>query len=74
MAKATISFTLPEEQQDFHDAVHASDYKMILWDLDQKLRGEIQYNEKLDHKTELAYQAVRDMIHGYLNEYGVSID
>ena len=74
MAKATITFTLPEEQSDFHDAVHASDYKMVLWDLDQKLRGEIKYNEKLDHKTELAYQAVRDMIHGYLNDYGVSID
>ena len=72
MAKATITFTLPEEQTDFHDAVHASDYKMILWDLDQKLRSEIKYNEKLDHKTELAYQNVRDMILGLLNDYGVS--
>lgn len=74
MAQATITFTLPEEQQDFHDAVHASDYKMVLWDLDQKLRTEIKYNEKLDNKTELAYQTVRDMLRGYLDDYGVSID
>jgi hypothetical protein len=74
MAKATITFTLPEEQTDFHDAVHASDYKMVLWDLDQHLRGEIKYNDKIDHKTELAYQTVRDKIHGLLNDYGVSID
>jgi hypothetical protein len=74
MAKATITFTLPEEQQDFHDAVHASDYKLVLWDLDQKLRSEIKYNDKLDHKTETAYQTVRDMLHGYLDDYGVSLD
>jgi hypothetical protein len=74
MAQATITFTLPEEQTDFHDAVHASDYKNVIWVLDQKLRSEIKYNEKLDNKTELAYQTVRDMLHGYLDDHGVSID
>jgi len=74
MAKATITFNLPEEQQDFNDAVHASDYKCILWDLDQHLRSEVKYNEKIDDKTQLAYEAVRDKIQGLLNSYGVSID
>lgn len=74
MAKATITFNLPEEQQEFNDAVHASDYKAVLWDLDQKLRSEIKYSEQIDNSTESAYQNVRDMIRGFLEDYGVSID
>ena len=74
MAKATITFNLPDEQQEFENAVHASDYKSVIWDLDQRLRSEIRHNDSLDHKTELAYEAVRDMIRGYLNDYGLLID
>lgn len=74
MAKATITFTLPEEQQDFHDAVHASDYKMVLWDLDQRLRSKIKYDDTLDSSLAAAYQEARDMLHGYLNDYGVTLD
>ena len=74
MAKATITFTLPEEQQDFHDAVHASDYKMVLWDLDQRLRSKLKYDDSLNQSSADAYQEARDMLHGYLNDYGVSLD
>jgi hypothetical protein len=74
MAKATITFTLPEEQQDFHDAVHVSDYKMVLWDLDQRLRSKLKYDDTLDDISVAAYQDARDMLHGFLNDYGVSID
>ncbi len=74
MAKATITFTLPEEQLDFHDAVHASDYKAILWDLDQRLRSKLKYDDTLDNISATAYQDARDMLHELLNDYGVSID
>jgi hypothetical protein len=74
MAKATITFTLPEEQQDFYDAVHASDYKLVLWDLNQRLRSKIKYDDTLDDSSIAAYQDARDMLHGLLNDYGVSID
>jgi hypothetical protein len=74
MAKATITFTLPEEQTDFHDAVHASDYKMVLWDLNQKLRSKLKYDPTLDDSSAAAYQDARDMLHELLNDYGVSID
>lgn len=74
MAQATITFTLPEEQLEFNDAVHASDYKMVLWDLNQKLRGKLKYDTTLDDKSAAAYQDARDMLHALLNDYGVSID
>lgn len=74
MAQATITFTLPEEQTDFYNAVHASDYKMVLWDLDQKLRSKLKYDITLDDSSAAAYQDARDMLHELLNDYGVSID
>jgi hypothetical protein len=74
MAKATITFTLPEEQVEFHDAVHAGDYKAVLWDLNQKLRGKLKYDTTLDDSSATAYQDARDMLHELLNDYGVSID
>jgi hypothetical protein len=74
MAKATITFTLPDEQEDFYNAVHASDYKAVLWDLNQKLRGKLKYDTTLDDSSAAAYQDARDMLHGLLNDYGVSID
>ena len=74
MAKATITFNLPDEQQEFMDAVHASDYKAVIQDLDQKLRSKIRHDESIDNQTELAYQSVRDMLNGLLEEYKVSLD
>jgi hypothetical protein len=74
MAKATITFNLPDEQQEFMDAVHASDYKAVIWDLDQKLRSKIRHDESIDNQTELAYQSVRDMLNGLLEEYKVSLE
>ncbi len=74
MAKATITFNLPDEQQEFMDAVHASDYKAVICDLDQKLRSKIKYDDTIDNQTELAYQSVRDILYGLLEQYRVSLE
>ncbi len=74
MAQATITYHLPEEQEDFNNAVHASDYKMVLWDLDQKLRSKIKYDDSLDEKSANAYQYARDMLRELISDYGVSLD
>lgn len=74
MAKATITFNLPDEQLEFMDAVHASDYKEVLRQLDQKLRSKIRHDDEIDHQTELAYQTVRDMLSGLLSDYGVTAE
>lgn len=74
MAKATITFNLPDEQQEFMDAVHASDYKAVIQDLDQRLRSKIKHDDTIDNQTELAFQSVRDMLNGLLEEYKVSLE
>jgi hypothetical protein len=35
--KATLSFTLPEEHDEFEAAVKASDYKLALWEIAQEI-------------------------------------
>jgi hypothetical protein len=74
MAKATITFNLPDEQDDFNNAVHASDYKAVIWDLDQKLRAKIKYDETLNESSANAYQDARDMLRELISDYGVTLD
>jgi hypothetical protein len=74
MAKATITYNLPDEQDDFNNAVHASDYKAVIWDLDQKLRAKIKYDDTLNESSASAYQDARDMLRGLISDYGVTLD
>jgi hypothetical protein len=69
MAQGVITFNLPEEQSEFNDAVHASDYKMVLWDMKQELRRYWKYSED-EHEIKLAtlWCFIR------LNKRGVSLD
>ena len=35
--KATLTFNLPEEQEEFDTAIKAADYKIALWDIAQEI-------------------------------------
>jgi hypothetical protein len=72
MAQAVLTFNLPEEQSEFNDAVHASDYKMVLWDMKQELRRYWKYSED-EHEIKLATKLNEHFI-DLLNNYGVSLD
>ena len=73
MAEVILKF----KEDEFEDARTALDgwkWKMAMWDLDQHLRSEIKYNEKLSAETDRAYQAVRDKIREILDEYNLNIE
>jgi hypothetical protein len=72
MAKATITFNLPEEQLEFNDAVHASDWKSVVWDMKQEIRKYWKYSED-EHEIELATK-LNEHLTELLNVYGVSLD
>ena len=72
MAKATITFNLPEEQSEFNDAVHASDWKSVVWDMKQELRKYWKYSED-EHEIKLATK-LSEHLNDLLNNYGVSLD
>jgi hypothetical protein len=47
---------------------------MAMQDLDQHLRSELKYNEKLSADTDKAYEAIRDKIREILSDNNLNIE
>ncbi len=73
MAEIILKFK-EDEHEDARTAIDGWKWKSAMWDLDQWLRGEIKYNEKLSEETDVAYQAVRDKIREILNDDNLNIE
>jgi len=65
--KATLEFNLPEDQEEFNDCNKTSDYKYILGEMDNYLRGECKYNE-----NEAACK-IREHLYSLLNELNITL-
>ena len=73
MAEIILKF----KEDEFEDARTALDgwkWKSVVWDLDQHLRSELKYNEKLSTETDEAYQAIREKIREILNDSNLNIE
>mgnify|MGYP001766529552 CR=1 FL=1 len=68
--KAKLTFNLPEDNEDFRDAVDGGKWKSLAFEFDQKLRSMYKYEEKETVDTEELRQLFRDMI----LEYGLNLD
>jgi hypothetical protein len=76
MPKATLQFNLPEEHQEHQDAVHGSDWKFVVWDLDQFLRNKLKYDMS-DYKDKSPYdvfEEVRSELWDIINTKALSLD
>lgn len=67
MPKATLSFSLPDEQCEFDAALQGSAAKSTLWDIDQHCRSIIKHGDPTPAEAKLA-QRIRDMIPAELLE------
>jgi hypothetical protein len=73
--KATLEFELPEESKQLGEALKVGEYKCLLWDLDQWLRGILKYHDDSLSAIEFeAYQRVRSKIHEWSRERGLDLD
>lgn len=70
MPKATLSFTLPEEQPEFTAALEGQAARALIWDIDQHCRGLIKHCD-LSEETDRQLQEIRDMIR---NAHGITIE
>lgn len=61
MPKATLSFTLPEEQAEFQAAVEGQAARSLLWEIDQHCRGLIKHGN-LPEEIDRYLQEIRDLI------------
>jgi hypothetical protein len=70
MPKATLSFTLPEEQCEFTAATEGQAARTLLWEIDQHCRGLIKHGD-LPEEIDRHLQEIRDMIR---NAHGITIE
>ena len=73
--KATLEYDLPDEDQEFQDAMNGMKWKAVMWDLDQRLRAIEKHSP--DSMNEEAYQAychARQLIREYMTDYGINFD
>jgi hypothetical protein len=74
MAKVTIEFDTDEEREDMESAINGWKWKMLVWDLDQHLRSELKYNDKIVGDVYEALEKLRERLHEMRIESGLSLD
>ena len=68
--RATLSYTLPDEDRDFRLALQGADAVQLLWDIEQRCRSVIKHeHEPHEDRIRLA-EEIRRMIH----ESSVDVD
>ena len=71
--KATLTFNLPEEQDDFNNAVKGLDYKIALLEIDDYLRRELKYNQNLTDIEYKTIEKVREEFNGILTDNEIKL-
>jgi hypothetical protein len=65
--KATLSFKLPEEQEEFSIAQKGGHYLYVIEELDSHLRSKLKYEELTEEAAKI-YQEIRDMLWSLRND------
>lgn len=71
--KATLTFTLPEEEHEYTNAVEGAKMRSILWDVDQWLRSKMKYEELSDGQFD-AFKETRDHLRRLLIEENIDLE
>jgi hypothetical protein len=50
--KAKLTFNLPEEQEEFNDAINGNAFKAVIWELDKHMRSQIKHGDLADDVQE----------------------
>ena len=71
--KATITFTLPEEEEEYRNAIEGAKMRAILWDVDQFLRAKMKYEELSDGQYD-AFKETREHLRRLLIEENIDLE
>lgn len=74
MGEIILKFDSIEEADDARTALDGYKWKLAMWDLDQYLRSELKYNEKISGETDAAYEAIREKIREVLESYNLNLE
>jgi len=71
--KATITFTLPQENHEYRNAIEGEKMRVILWDVDQFLRAKMKYEELSDGQYD-AFKETREHLRRLLIEENIDLE
>ena len=74
MAEIILKFDSVEEADDARTALDGWKWKNSMWELDQHLRAELKYNEKISGETDKAYENIRQKIREILSDHNLNIE
>jgi hypothetical protein len=74
MGKVTIEFDSVDEQDDIRDALDGYKWKLTVYEIDQYLRNELKYNEKLSNLELKFAEKTREQIREILKDYSLNLD
>jgi hypothetical protein len=74
MAKVTIEFDANEEATELREALDGYKWKQAVWEIDQKLRNELKYNEKLSGDIQEYLEKFRQEIRDILSDNKILLD
>ena len=72
--KVTIEFSDEDAAENAKTALDGWKWKHAMWELDQHLRNEIKYNEKLPSEVDEAYEKLRDKIREILYDNNLTME
>jgi hypothetical protein len=72
--KVIIEFTDEDAASDAQVALDGWKYRAAIWDIDQYLRNEVKYNEKLPSEVDEAFEKLRGKIREILSENDLQME
>ena len=73
MSEGKLIFKLPEEQDEFEQSYNGPKWRSMVQQLDNRLRDELKYNERLTIDLREAYEHARQLIQRGLDENNLQL-
>ena len=73
MPQGILKYNLSKETKEHLVAIHAMDWAMCLWDIDQDMRSWLKHGHTFQNADE-AIERLREMLYEYMTFHGISFD
>jgi hypothetical protein len=71
--KAKLTFNLPDEEEEFNDAINGNAYKAVIWELDQYLRSQLKHLDLSEDVGEKVLE-IRDELRSIIDTHSLSMN
>jgi hypothetical protein len=74
--KAKLEFDLdnPDDKMEHMRCIKATDMALMLWDIKQKIRRKLKYNEDLSEDELHQWEVMQDEFYSIASDYGINLD